>query len=820
MLKSNDTIKKILFLEIQNNFPNRAIIGGLGKFYPTLLLELNQEKISLELISKIEQYFLSYSNRSISDRKISTIELFSLLNLGPYPSSSINHKPEEVSQKGRPNIQETNTSIPKTNTPRKTNATSKNMELNAPITILHGIASGRAADFANLGVKTINELLYFYPRRYDDYSTLKTINRLEFGDFLTIIANVQSVLSSKLSNKNLTRIEVVVSDGTGFLRLLFFRSSKYVSGFISQFHHGKQLVISGKVEMYLGRKQMRDPNFEELDQDHLHTNGIIPVYPLTAGLSQKIVRNSIKAAISFYAERLPDFLPTSIIAKANLVDLSFALGQIHYPKDTQSLTSSQRRLAFDEIFLLQLGVFQQKMKWTRLIANKFEVPGNVVEQYIKSLPFKLTNAQIRVFFDVQKDLLSGSPMNRLLQGDVGSGKTIIAALAASIIAFNGAQSAIMAPTGILAEQHFRSLSNLFSNMGAINPLYPDEIRLLTGDSTTKDRESIKLGLANGSIKLVVGTHSLIEEPIQFNNLQLAVIDEQHRFGVEQRSALRKKGNNPHLLVMTATPIPRSLALTLYGDLELSVMDEMPVGRKPVKTLIINPRERNHAYEIVRTNVINGHQVFIVYPLIEQGNNDEIKGAVEDHKILQNDVFPDLKVGLLHGKMRPEEKENVMKSFRDHKFDILASTTVIEVGVDIPNATVMMVEGANRFGLAQLHQLRGRVGRGEEQSCCLLIPETEDTIENERLLVMTQTNDGFILAEKDLQQRGPGDFIGYRQSGYSDLRMAKITDIRLIENARNIAQELFISDPFLEKPENALLLTKVKQFWNLKSSDLS
>ena len=412
-------------------------------------------------------------------------------------------------------------------------------------------------------------------------------------------------------------------------------------------------------------------------------------------------------------------------------------------------------------------------------------------------------------------------MNRLLQGDVGSGKTIIAALAAAIVVLKDGQAVIMAPTSILAEQHFRTMQKILADESNPNsPLKSSEIYLLTGDTSAKDRETIKQGLLDGTIKLFIGTHALIEDPIQFKNLQFAVIDEQHRFGVAQRAALRKKGTNPHLLVMTATPIPRSLALTLYGDLELSIMDEMPVGRKPVKTYVLSPLARERAYDLIRDAVKNGHQAFIVYPLIDQGDNDEVKAAVDDHEVLQNEIFPDLKVGLLHGKMTPDEKETVMKTFRNKDFDILVSTTVIEVGVDIPNATVMMIEGANRFGLAQLHQLRGRVGRGDDQSICLLIPETEDALENERLKVMTETNDGFVLAEKDLQQRGPGDFIGYRQSGFADLRMARITDIRLIELARSVAEELFTSDPMLSNPENALLLGKVSEFWHTENSDMS
>lgn len=818
---SLEKIRKILLLEVQNKYANRAIIGGLEKFLPTLRPELSNDGISQEIKSKIEDVFSTYSRSTVEKRESGINELLLVLNNGKPDltplSKTIPHAKTYTPPVKNRESDEKRFSPP----PAKPQSTKPSPGLAAPLHLLYKIGTTREADFKNLGVNSIGDLLYFFPRRYDDYSTLKPINRLEYGDVLTIIATVQSVLTTKIRNRELSRVEVVVSDGTGFLRLSFFRGSKYAENFASQFHHGKQLVISGKVEMYLGRKQMNDPSFEELDQSHLSTNGIIPVYPLTSGLSQKIVRTAVNEAVRFYANRVSDFLPQSILSKAEVIDLSTALSQVHYPNDYNSLTSAQRRLAFDEIFLLQLGVLQQKRNWVNQTASKFDLSTEKVKQLLDSLPFQLTGAQQKAFSDVQKDLASGSPMNRLLQGDVGSGKTIVAALAAAIVIENNAQAVIMAPTSILAEQHFRSMQKFLSN--EINPALPlkvEEIRLLTGDTAAKERESIKQGLLDGSIKFIIGTHALIEDPIQFKNLQLAVIDEQHRFGVAQRAALRKKGVNPHLLVMTATPIPRSLALTLYGDLELSIMDEMPAGRKPVKTYVLSPLERERAYQLVRSNIENGHQVFIVYPLIEQGDNDEVKAAVEDHKILQEEVFPDLKVGLLHGKMTPDEKESVMKSFRDKDFDILVSTTVIEVGVDIPNATVMMIEGANRFGLAQLHQLRGRVGRGDDQAICLLLPDTEDALENERLKVMTETNDGFVLAEKDLEQRGPGDFIGYRQSGFADLRMARITDIRLIEKARNIAEELFEVDPLLKNPENALLLTKLSEFWHSENSDLS
>jgi ATP-dependent DNA helicase RecG len=619
----------------------------------------------------------------------------------------------------------------------------------------------------------------------------------------------------------MSRLEVVVSDGSGFLRLIFFRHGSEVPRYLeNQFKRGTQLVISGKVDMYLGRLQMRDPDWEPLEKIHLSTNGIIPVYPLTAGLSQNTVRKDIHELINFYGNKISDFLPPEVKHSANLIDLSVALHQIHYPANQGLLTSARERLSFDEIFLMQLGVLQQKKNWQSGTAVSFSLPQEKLDALIDHLPFTLTNAQKKVLAEVRGDLQSNHPMNRLIQGDVGSGKTVIAALAACIIAESGAQSALMAPTSILAEQHYQTLTKFASSMPEDSPLHPDEIRLLTGDTPTKERNELFKKLEDGSVKLLVGTHALIESPVKFKNLQFVVIDEQHRFGITQRAALRQKGDTPHLLVMTATPIPRSLALTLYGDLDLSVMDEMPVGRIPVETHILHPLERERAYQIISSQVEQGHQAFIVYPLIEKGEDEEAKAAVEEHDYLQKEIFPNLKLGLLHGRMKPDEKENVMKKFHDKQFDILVSTTVVEVGVDVPNATVMLIEGANRFGLAQLHQLRGRVGRSEEKSYCLLIPENEDALQNERLEVMTQTNDGFLLAEKDLQQRGPGDFIGSRQSGFMELKMASFTDIRTIEKARSMAIDLYHKDPDLSQTENYFLNEKLAEFWQSTSSDIS
>jgi ATP-dependent DNA helicase RecG len=419
-------------------------------------------------------------------------------------------------------------------------------------------------------------------------------------------------------------------------------------------------------------------------------------------------------------------------------------------------------------------------------------------------------------------------MNRLLQGDVGSGKTVIAALAMAMVVNLGSQAAMMAPTSILAEQHYLSLQQLLAETGGV--VESEQIRLLIGATSEADKRSIREGLANGNIKVVIGTHALIEDPVMFKDLELAIIDEQHRFGVEQRAALRQKGNEPHLMVMTATPIPRSLALTVYGDLDLLVMDELPPGRQEVDTHVFYPREHERAYTLIQNQVAQGYQAFIIYPLVEQGDKETLddiilggKAAVEEHRRLQADIFPQFQLGLLHGRLRPDEKDEVMTRFRDGQFQILVSTSVVEVGVDVPNATVMLIEGANRFGLSQLHQFRGRVGRGQVKSYCLLIPETEDAAENERLSAMVETTNGFVLAERDLEQRGPGDFLGTRQSGFTQqLKLSGLTDIQLIEKAQQAAREIFERDPELQLPENQAMAGVLQSFWgsNQRQGDVS
>src|SRR5690349_1816172 len=687
--------------------------------------------------------------------------------------------------------------------------------LDAELTVLQGIGPKHADTLSKLGLQTLGDMLYYYPRRYDDYSSLKPIKDLFYGEQVTVIGTIQSVHSRPIRGGKASIIEVIISDGTAGLRLSFFNQPWLAN----RFKAGEAISVSGKVDQYLGRLVMNSPDWEPVEVESLHTNRIVPVYSLTERITQKWLRNVLKQVVEYWAPRVADALPESTRSSARLMTLPEALMQVHFPDSQEKLKAARERLAFDEIFYLQMGVLRQKIDWKSVEARRFPVSDEWLDARLKSLPFTLTNAQQNALKDIRADLDSGKPMNRLLQGDVGSGKTVVAALAAGIIAANGAQSAIMAPTSILAEQHYRNFMRLLTGENGI--LQVNEIRLLVGDTPEPEKEVIRAGLADGSIKIVIGTHAIIEDPVVFQELQLAVIDEQHRFGVEQRAALRTKGTNPHLLVMTATPIPRSLALTLYGDLDLSVIDEMPAGRIPINTYVLRPQERERAFTLLRGQIKDGKQAFIIYPLIEESEKIEARAAVDDYEALSKEVFPDLKLGLLHGRMRPQEKDETMFKFRDRQYNILVSTTVIEVGVDVPNATVMLIEGADRFGLAQLHQLRGRVGRGSAQSYCLLIPTHEDATENERLQAMSESNDGFILAEKDLQLRGPGEFLGTRQSGYANgLRMASITDVKLIEKARGEAQKLFEQDPDLSKPEDALLKEAFERFWGEGKGDVS
>jgi ATP-dependent DNA helicase RecG len=693
--------------------------------------------------------------------------------------------------------------------------------LNASLTVLAGVGAKHATMLSRLGLNTLGDMLYNYPHRYEDYSKLKPIREVFYGEQLTVIGEVTQVTSRPLRAGNKSITEAVINDGTGGLRLTWFNQPWLTN----RLKVGQAISVSGRVDQYLGRLVMTAPDWEPVEVENLHTNRIVPIYSLTASVTQKWLRTLMSQVILYWAPKLTDHLPGTIRQAAELVDLATALLQVHHPDSDTKLQTARQRLAFDEIFFLQTGVLRQRRDWQSAPGSIFEVEEAWLEARLSALPFSLTNAQQKTLTDIRTDLKSGRPMNRLLQGDVGSGKTVVAAIGAAMVTQSGSphagtsQAAIMAPTSILADQHYRTFLNMLA--GENGPLKPGQIRLLVGDTSASDKEEIRAGLVSGEVKIVIGTHALLEDPVTFSDLQYVVVDEQHRFGVEQRAALRTKGTNPHLLVMTATPIPRSLALTLYGDLDLSIMDELPPGRQVIPTHILTPQERERAYSLLRSQIQEGHQAFIIYPLVEESEKSDLLAATQQHEALQNEIFPDLKLGLLHGRMKAEEKDAVMLAFRERQYDILVSTTVVEVGVDVPNATVMLIEGANHFGLAQLHQLRGRVGRSPAQSYCLLIPDHEDSAENERLKAMVESNDGFVLAERDLQQRGPGEFLGTRQAGYgTTLKMASLSDIHLIEKARTQAQALFARDPDLKDPENALLAEALVRFWSGGKGDVS
>ena len=822
-------LRKFFRLEHQNKYNDTAIIGGLAKMLDYWESEARADNITDEIIQAVLERLGSYASLTTESRAESLKGLWNRIQ-EQYPEAAQKEnntphtQPILASTKQKPSAPQTEPGKGKLKTKAKpgrsetapggkTSATPA--ALNANLTVLQGVGPRHSKTLEKLGLYTLGDMLYYFPYRYEDYSQLKPIKDLFYGQQVTVIAAVQSVSTRPIRGGKSQLVEVIISDSTGTLRLSWF-NQPWIANRLKK---DDPISVSGKVEQYLGRLVMNNPEFEPVEIENLHTNRIVPIYPLTAKVTQKWLRNLMNQVVTHWALRVTDHLPKSVRSAAKLPELNNALLQAHFPNSQEKLKAARKRLAFDEIFFLQMGVLRQKRDWQSVPGRIFDVQDDWLEERFKSLPFELTKAQKRAIDDILVDLGSGRPMNRLLQGDVGSGKTVIAITAAAIVTNAGSQAAIMAPTSILADQHYNNFIKLMT--GENGNLSEDEIRLLVGDTPKAEKEAIRKGLKDGSIKVLIGTHALIEDPIKFADLQLAVIDEQHRFGVEQRAALRTKGSTPHLLVMTATPIPRSLALTLYGDLDISVMDEMPIGRKPIDTYVLSPKERERAYTLIRAQINNGRQVFIIYPLIEESDKVDARAAVDDHEILSKEIFPDLKIGLLHGKMKPDEKDAIMLDFRNKKFDILVSTTVVEVGVDVPNATVMLVEGANRFGLTQLHQLRGRVGRDSEQSYCLLIPAHEDAMENERLQAMVESNDGFVLAERDLQQRGPGEFLGTRQSGYaSGLRMASLTDIALIENARSQALNLFNTDANLEKPEHALLSEALERFWGNGKGDIS
>ncbi len=688
------------------------------------------------------------------------------------------------------------------------------------------ITKNTQVKLAKLEVHTLRDLLYFFPRRHLDYSRVTPISELRDGEEHTIVGTVWETNVVRLGTMRCT--EAVVSDETGNIRVVWF-NQPYLAKVI---RCNSRIALAGRVSRFKKVKQFESPEWEPLKPgESTHTGRLVPLYPLTQGLTPRGIRRLMKQVVDTWAPRVPDFIPQEIRRRCSLLDLPYAIQQAHYPDTVLLKEKSRRRLAFDELFLLQMGVLSRKREWQEGQKGiPFRIDRQMEKRILSFLPFTLTPAQRRVKGEILRDMEQPKPMCRLLQGDVGSGKTVIAVIAlvmavASVnITKDDYQTALMAPTEILAEQHFDNLVLLLSQMGHLEKREdylctfsgilprPFKVALLVGRVHQRQKQDLQELLREGNIDLVIGTHALIQKGVEFQRLGLVVVDEQHRFGVMQRASLRQKGFNPHVLVMSATPIPRTLALTLYGDLDISVIDQLPKGRRNVQTKYIQPEQRNKAYVFLKQRVNEGRQAFIICPLVEESESIRARAAVTEYRRLSQEVFPDCRLALLHGRMGALEKDDVMRRFRAGEYDILVSTPVVEVGVDVPNATVMLIEGADRFGLSQLHQFRGRVGRGEHQSYCLLLAESPSTEAKERLELVERLHDGFVLANNDLELRGPGEFFGTRQSGFPDLRMAKFSDVGLLELARQEASRLFKKDPILEHPQHQLLKHEIARAW--------
>lgn len=856
-----ETLVKILKLEQDTGYKNTAVIGGLQSFANNWLKEAHEQakrpehhQLVDEMVSKLSTYA---DIESVEDRHESitymmgrilgripappdlppspydTIEDAELASetapLAPPPRASAPPAGPDDDEQDEPAGEDENggddaeaddemefvaviepEAAQATPPPRRTQRGPVSPEevaqqfsnLQAPVSTLHKVGDKMAAKLQTLGIDTIADMLFTLPRRYDDYTKMRTLNKLSPGDVVTVAASIRSVTRKK-GRGGRPYLQVTLDDGTGVLQVTFFGQLWLQR----QFKRGSQVVLSGKVELFRGEFMMTNPEWEMLERDNLHTRRIVPVYALTKGLSARTMRRLMRQAIDTWADHVPDYMPESVLERTELVDLIWALRQAHFPESFSALEHARRRLSFDELFLFQMGMLGNRRDWQAVPGQPLHVADDWLDAFRAGLPYHLTGAQHRALDDIRADIARDIPMNRLLQGDVGSGKTVVAAIALAAAVRNGKQAALMAPTSILAEQHARSVGNLLRQAPGGDQI---TMRLLTGNTGDAERQEIYAGLAEGWIQVVIGTHALIQEGVSFHDLALAVIDEQHRFGVEQRGTLRGKGTNPHILVMTATPIPRTLALTLYADLDLSIIDEMPPGRTPIETRVLRPVERERAYSFVASQIDKGRQVFVVYPLVETSEAlDDVGAAVDEYERLKATIFPNYRVGLLHGRMSPAEKEAIMARFAAGEIDVLVSTSVVEVGIDVPNASVIVIENADRFGLSQLHQFRGRVGRGEHKSFCLLISGVTTPEANQRLSAMEETTDGFKLAEIDWQMRGPGDLLGVRQSGLGEFRITDLMNPRLVELAQREARTVYAEDPYLSLPDHYLLAQRIR-----------
>lgn len=821
-----EAVRRVLQLERAKGYADNAVFGGLERFFERWLEDPDIHQVLEQARIQVP----AYSTLDAAARR-SWVES-ALQGLGAPPLSSPSPKtpePEEEApgpspaelRRGRSNVR------PLPRAGRAARSTSQPVPARGkpapPITSLDDAlppAPPRvAASLRQLGILTYRQALWTYPRRYLE---VVPITGLVGGREQAITVAVANVRRLEFGRRGLQATQAVVSDASGSITAIWFGRS-YLTGSLSK---GRRFLLTGRLNEFRGSVSFNVQSQEVLDDvGAVRPGDLIPVYPLTQGITQRTMRRTVAGAIQRGVPLVSDFLPAAVRTTVGLINLPDALRSLHRPATLLEGEASRRRLAFDELLLLQLGHLERRRARQAELGAPIPTDHATLDRFLASLPFTLTDDQTRALEQALADMARSAPMSRLLQGDVGSGKTVVAAACLLMAATRGFQGALMAPTEVLAEQHFKTLTALFGRGQRISEeggayrgfpglleTRPLRIALLTGSLATGAKGSLRKLLAQGQVDIAIGTHALIQGGVGFANLGLAVVDEQHRFGVEQRAALRNKGFSPHLLAMTATPIPRTLALALYGDLDVSTIRELPPGRPEMKTRALLSNQRESAYRFIRSQVAEGRQVFIICPLVEESEAIEAKSAVAEHKRLSQEVFPDLRVGLLHGRMVPREKQEVMERFQSGDLDILVSTAVVEVGIDVPNATVMVVEGADRFGLSQLHQYRGRVGRGQYPSYCLLLSDSPSSEAKERLKLVEETRDGFKLAEEDLRLRGPGEFFGTRQSGLPDLQLAILADLPLLEAARDQALRLIESDPQLSFPEHSALRAEVTRFW--------
>jgi ATP-dependent DNA helicase RecG len=799
-------IEQPLIFASKENYRNLSHIKNMGKslLHLLVLLKVDLPADYSKLLEGLTEIFSDYDLNDLEIKKDRIKN--ALLLLG-----QLNIALDSIPGKQPQHLQDENT------LQRISDLKEAMAKLTLPIQYLKGVGPKMAERFAAKKIATVEDLLYFLPRAYEDRREIKKINKLEPGKTQTIIGNVILTQAKFYGKRRI--LEVTVSDNTANLTAKWFKGQmSYLTG---TFKKGTRVIFTGNVTLNYADKSMIHPDYEILDEEDednlLNFKRIVPVYSETEGLHQKYLRKIMNLALEQYSRYVASPIPADICRKRNLINIHEALLSVHFPEVTESVdeynamqTAAHRRLIYDEFFFFQLGMAIKKSGRTLEQGISFKIQGKLLDKFLASLSFTLTDAQSRVIAEIQRDMASVFSMNRLLQGDVGSGKTVVAMAAMIRTCENNYQAALMAPTEILAKQHYSVIKDWANSVG-LNTV------LITGSMNAALKKETLEQINTGKANIVIGTHALIQEDVDFHRLGLAIIDEQHRFGVMQRATLRSKGINADVLVMTATPIPRTLAMTVYGDLDISVIDEMPPGKKPVHTVLMGENKRDKVYQTISAELVKGHQAFIVYPLVEQSENLDLKDATNMSEHLQRDIFPDYRVGLIHGKMKEKEKDSVMQEFLANKINILVSTTVIEVGIDVPRASLMVIEHAERFGLSQLHQLRGRVGRRDIQSSCILLADYKCSADaRKRLKVMEKTTDGFAIAEEDLAIRGPGDFLGTRQSGLPDFRVASIIrDARILNDAKEDAFDLASRDPLLEKTEHAILKETLLTKWQGK-----